>query len=192
MISAIVLAAGQAKRMGKQKLLLPFGRSTILEQSIDNLLSSNVDEIIIVVGGQAQEIMGRIANRPVKTVVNLDYRRGMSTSIIKGLSLVDEESQGIMLVLGDQPLIDNATINHLIEAFFSHNNGITLPKYDGKRGHPVIFSLKYRSELSHLKGDIGGKQIIDEHPDDVLEVETNTPSINIDIDTPDDYKSAIS
>ena len=191
MISAIVLAAGQAKRMGKPKLLLPFGGSTILEQSIDSLLDSKVGEIIVVVGDRAQEMTEKIGNRPVKVIINPDYRQGMSTSIIKGVRLLDEKSRAVMLVLADQPLIDAVTTNKLVEAFRSHSKGITVPVYQGKRGHPVIFSIEYKNELLGLRGDVGGKQIVAGHPDDVFEVEVNTPAINVDIDTPDDYKSAI-
>ena len=192
MISAIVLAAGQAKRMGKPKLLLPFGGSTILEQSIDNLLESKVGEIIVVVGDRAQEMIETIGDRPVKVIINPDYRQGMSTSIIKGVRLLDEKSRAVMLVLADQPLLDAATTNKLVEAFRSQSKGITVPVYQGKRGHPVIFSIEYKNELLGLRGDVGGKQIVAGHPGDVFEVDVNTPAINVDIDTPDDYKSAIS
>lgn len=191
MISAIFLAAGESKRMGKPKLLLPFNDSTILEQSVDNLLNSRVDEVIVVVGNRAREMTEKLAKRPVKIVVNPAYREGMSTSIVKGLSMVDRKTLAIMLVLADQPLIDKETINKLIETFLSHDKGIAIPAYQGKRGHPIIFSAKYKEELQELKGDAGGRQIIRGHPDDVLEVAVNSPSINIDIDTTENYHSYI-
>lgn len=191
MISAIFLAAGESKRMGKPKLLLPFNDSTILEQSVDNLLNSRVDEVIVVVGNRAREMTEKLAKRPVKIVVNPAYREGMSTSIVKGLSMVDRKTLAIMLVLADQPLIDKETINKLIETFLSHDKGIAIPAYQGKRGHPIIFSAKYKEKLQELKGDAGGRQIIRGHPDDVLEVAVNSPSINIDIDTPENYHSYI-
>ncbi len=191
MVSAIFLAAGESKRMGKPKLLLPFNNSTILEQAVDNLLNSRVDEVIVVVGNRAREMIEKLAKRPVKIAVNPAYREGMSTSIARGLSLVDRKTLAIMLVLADQPLIDKETINKLIETFLSHDKGIAIPAYQGKRGHPIIFSAKYKKELLELKGDVGGRQIIREHPDDVLEVAVNSPSINIDIDTIDNYHSYI-
>jgi len=187
MVSAILLAAGESKRMGEPKLLLPFGSSTILEQAVDNLLNSRVDEVIVVVGDRAQEMIKRIANRPVKVAINPVYHEGMGTSIVRGLSLVDSKALAVMLVLADQPLIDSETINRLIEAFFSHDKGIVIPAYKGRRGHPIIFSTKYKEELLGLKGDVGGKQIIREHPDDILEVAVKSQSINIDIDTMDNY-----
>ena len=191
MVSAILLAAGESKRMGEPKLLLPFGSSTILEQAIDNLLNSRVDELIVVVGDRAQEMIKRIANRPVKVIINPVYHEGMSTSIVRGLSLIDNRALAVMLVLADQPLIDSETINRLVEAFFSHDKGIVIPAYKGRRGHPIIFSTKYKGKLLGLKGDVGGRQIISEHPDDILEVAVNSQSINIDIDTMDNYHSYV-
>ncbi len=188
MVSAILLAAGESKRMDVPKLLLPFGSGTILEQTINNLLNSKLDEIIVVVGCRAREMIQMIANRPVKIIVNPIYGQGVSTSIVKGLSLVDDRAPAIMLVLADQPLIDSETINQIIEAFFSHNKGIVIPTHKGKRGHPVIFSTKYKKELLGLKGDVGGRQILKKHFDDILEVAVDTQSINIDIDTMNDYR----
>ena len=131
----------------------------------------------------------RLADRPVKVAINPVYHEGMGTSIVKGLSLVDNRALAVMLVLADQPLIDSETINKLTEAFFSHDKGIIIPAYKGKRGHPIIFSTKYKEALSELKGDVGGRQIIRKHPDDTLEVVVNSQSINIDIDTMDNYHS---
>jgi len=192
MLSAILLAAGESKRMGKLKQLMPLGKSTLLEQAIDNLLNSSVDETIVVVGHKAEEITKRIAARPVKIVINPDYREGMSTSIIAGLILADPRSQAIMLALGDQPLVASRTINQLIEAFNSQNKGIAVPTYQGRRGHPIIFDIKYKAELFKLKGDIGGREIIRNHPKDVLKVDVDSESVVSDIDTEDDYQSKLS
>lgn len=187
-VSAILLAAGKSRRMGKLKLLLPFRGSTILEHAVDNLLNSKVAEVILVVGYQAQELVSKIAQKPVKIVVNPQYQQGMSTSIIAGLSLVNKQAEAIMIVLADQPLIDSQTITRLIEEFQKHDKGIVIPAYQGRRGHPVIFSIKYKERLLELRGDVGGKQIINEHLEDVLEVPIESEGINIDIDTMSDYE----
>ena len=183
MISAILLAAGESKRMGKLKQLTPFGRSTLLEETVNNLLNSKVSEVIVVLGARADEVTEKIARKPVQTVVNPDYQQGMSTSLIAGLRLIDSKAQAVMFALGDQPLINSQTINRLIEEFFNHDKGIAIPTYQGRRGHPVIFSIRYKDELFRLKGDIGGREIIDRYPDDVLEVAVNCEGIYIDIDT---------
>ncbi len=183
MISAIILAAGESKRMGKSKQLIPFGRSTILEETVNNMLNSKVSEVIVVLGSRADEVTEKIAFKPVKTVVNPDYQQGMSTSVIAGLRLIDSSALAVMIALGDQPLINSQAINRLIEEFCNHDKGIAIPTYQGRRGHPVIFAMKYKEKLLELKGDIGGREIIDRYPDDVLEVAVNCEGIYIDIDT---------
>ena len=191
MISAILLAAGQSKRMGELKQLMPFGQSTIVEQAVDNLLGSAVNEVIVVVGYKAEDVIKTIAAKPIKLAINPDYEQGMSTSIIAGLNLVHGRVQGVMLVLGDQPLVNSQTINSLIEEFYNHEKGIAVPTYQGKRGHPIIFAIKYKEQLLKLKGDMGGRQIIKDHPDDILEVAVNSESIVADFDTTDDYQAYV-
>ena len=186
-IECIVLAAGESKRMGKPKLLLPLGQGTVLEQTIDNFLNSKVDKVIVVVGYRAEETTKLIADRPVVVAINPVYRRGMSTSIVAGLSLISDETQAVMLALADQPFVDVQTINRLVEAFRTHNKGIAIPVYQGRRGHPVIFAIKYKEELLSLKGDIGGREIIKQHPDDILELPVNCAGVCVDIDTVDSY-----
>ncbi len=185
MISAIILAAGESKRMGKPKQLIPLGRTTILEQTVENCLNSKVNEVILVLGHSAEEVIRVIAARPVKLAINSNYQRGMSTSIMTGLNMVDSRARAVMLTLGDQPFIDSRTLNRLIDEFYSHDKGIVIPVYRGRRGHPVIFAIKYKGELLRLKGDIGARETIDRHADDVLELAVNCEGICIDIDTID-------
>ncbi len=189
LISAIILAAGESRRMGKPKQLMPLGKTTILEHTVDNFLNSKVYDVVVVVGYRAEEVTSLIANRPVAVAVNSAYHDGMSTSIVAGLSLIGDKTQGVMLVLADQPFVDSQTINRIIETFGAHNKGIAIPVYQGRRGHPVIFTIRYKEELLALKGDIGGRQIINRHPDDVLKVAVNCEGICIDIDTVDSYNS---
>ena len=191
MVSSILLAAGKSKRMGKPKQLMPWGQSTMIEQTIDNLMGSAVNEIIVVLGHRAEEVIKIIATKPIKLTINPDYEQGMSTSIIAGLNLVDSQAQAVMLALGDQPLIDCQTINRLIEEFYNHDKGIAIPTYQGGRGHPIIFAIKYKEKLLELKGDMGGRQIVKDHPNDILEVAVDAESIITDIDTISDYQSYV-
>jgi len=191
LISAIVLAAGESKRMGKlQKLLMPLERTTILEQTVDNFIRSEVSEVIVVAGSRAEEINRLMVERPVTVVVNPDFHRGMSTSIIAGLRSIRDESRGIMIALADQPFIDSLTINKLIREFGSHDKGIVVPVYRGRRGHPVILSCKYRPELLILEGDVGARQVLAAHTEDVLEVAVDCEGVLLDIDTIDGYNQA--
>lgn len=191
MVSAILLAAGQSKRIGRPKLLLPFDDGTILGRTIDNLLRSKVDEVIVVLGYRAQEVKKVVAGRPVKAVFNPDYPRGMSTSLISGLKLVDDRAERVMVALADQPLIGKETYNRLIAASLNCDKGIIVPTYQAKRGNPIILSTRYREELLALEGDVGGREILKRHPDDILEVAVSSGSINIDINTEDDYYSSL-
>jgi len=183
MLSSILLAAGKSKRMGRLKQLMPWGQSTMMEKTIDNLLDSSIDEIVVVLGFQAEEVKKVIGDRPVKLVINPDYEQGMSTSIITGLKLVDDRTQAVLFALADQPLVDCQTIDRLIEEYKSSDKGIAVPTYQGRRGNPVIFALKYKDELLGLCGDIGGRQIIRDYPEDVLEVAVDCEGICIDFDT---------
>lgn len=189
MVSAILLAAGEAKRMGKPKLLMPFGGGTVLGRTLDILLSSSVDEVIVVLGAEAEEMRKVVADKGVKVAINPDYRRGMSTSLIAGLKQVDSRAQWVMVALADQPLVGKETYNRLIEESLRADKGIIVPSYQGKRGNPVIFSARYREELLWLGGDIGGRDILKKYPDDILEVAVDSESVTIDINTLDDYHS---
>jgi molybdenum cofactor cytidylyltransferase len=190
-VSAILLAAGESKRMGKPKLLLPFGGGTILEKTVDNVLSSNIDEVIVVLGAEAQETEKAIAGKPVKIVFNPDYHRGMSTSLICGLKQVSSQAQRVMVALCDQPFIERDIYNKLVKESLNSCKGITVPLYKAKRGNPIIFTINYKDELLGLKGDVGGREILRRHPDDILEVAVDSGSIYINLNTIDDYRSTL-
>jgi molybdenum cofactor cytidylyltransferase len=187
MISAILLAAGESNRMGQPKQLMPFDQITIVERTIDNLLNSAVSETIVVLGYKDEEIRKTIASKPIKIAINPDYQQGMSTSIIAGLKQVDKKARAVIIALGDQPFVNSQTITSLVEAFIANNRGILIPVYQGRRGNPVIFAIKYKNELLNLKGDVGGREIIKRHPDDVLEVAVNCEGVLLDIDTMENY-----
>jgi len=190
MISAIVLAAGESKRMGQNKLLLPWEGKTILECVLDALLTSRVDEVILVLGHEAKRIREKVPAQKIKIVINSDYKKGMSTSIRQGLRALNDKVKAFLIVLGDQPGISKEVYGRLIEAFQQARpkKNIILPTYKGRRGHPVLFSVKYLKEATHLKGDVGCRQILADHPDDILAVEMDTDAILDDIDTPEEYE----
>ena len=190
MISVIILGAGRSERMGQTKQTLPFGTATILEKTIDNYAGSAAGEIIVVLGHQAEKIKEIIGDKSIGIVTNPDYRQGMSTSLIAGLKKI-ARGAAVMIALGDQPLIESRTINLLIREYERHDKGIVVPIYRGKRGHPIIFSIKYKAELLSLSGDTGAREIIGRHPSDVLEVPVDTDAICIDIDTTESYEAAM-
>jgi len=190
MISAIVLAAGESKRMGQNKLLLPWQGKTILEGVLDALLNSQVEEVILVLGHEAERIREKVPAQKIKIVSNSDYKKGMSTSIRQGLMALDESAKAFIIVLGDQPGISREIFNRLIREFqqnYPHKN-IVVPSYRGTRGHPVLFSTKYMKEALQLQGDVGCRQILADHPEDILTVQVNTEAVLFDIDTPEEYE----
>jgi len=190
-ISVILLAAGESRRMGKAKLLLPFGDGTVLENTIDNLLKSSVDEVIVVLGANAPETKKVIADKAVKIIINPDYRQGMSTSLICGLKQVSHRAQRIMIALSDQPLIDEKTYNKLVQQSLNLDSGIVVPTHKSKRGNPIIFDIFYKEELLQLEGDVGGRDLLKRHPDDILEVDVDCEGIYINLNTIDEYKSVL-
>jgi molybdenum cofactor cytidylyltransferase len=190
MISAILLAAGGSKRMGRPKLLLKWGQRTIIEKSVDTLLTSKIDELIVVIGYQAQAILRRLRARRLKTVINRQYQMGMSTSIRCGLGQVSTKSEAILIALADQPFIETDLIDHLIGAYRQNPHGIVLPSHKGKRGHPVILNrIRYEKEMADLAGDVGCRPILDRHPDDILEVEVESEGVVVDIDSWEEYRA---
>ena len=186
-ISAVILAAGSSHRLGKPKQLLPLGETTFLERTVDSILDSRVNEVIVVLGYRAEEMARLISRRLITIAVNPDYRQGMSTSVLAGLKLVNQEAQGIIFVLADQPLVDSATVNRLLENFGSQEKDIIIPTYHGRRGNPVVFSTAYKNELMQLTGDVGGRAVIAQHPDRVLELPVDCEGVVIDVDTWDSY-----
>ncbi len=186
-ISAILLGAGESKRMGGDKLSLPWGRQTVLEHCLKALLNSEATEVVVVLRPRDKMFKGLSRNRNVKTVVNPFFKRGMSTSIRRGLRMIHPDSQGVMIALGDQPSLKTRTINALIHVFGQRKEGIIFPSFQGRMGHPVIFSKKYKKELLGLKGDVGGRSIIEKHPEDIRRVPVKSLGVVRDIDTWQDY-----
>ena len=144
MIVGIVLSAGESKRMGTPKQLLPWGKTIILQQVIDNATASRLGKILLVLGSRAEEIASKIiTSSKTDIVVNHDFREGMSSSVKCGVKNAPREAEAFMLLLGDQPFVSPAIINRLLDEYQKNKHGIIIPVYNGKRGHPVIFDAKY-------------------------------------------------
>jgi molybdenum cofactor cytidylyltransferase len=188
MIPAIILAAGQSKRMGTAKMLLPFGQKTILESVIGSVQQSKVDEVVVVVGARRKELEKKISHLQILTTFNPRYSTGMLSSVQHGIDKINPKAEAAVIVLGDQPSLSPATIDHIIDAFTRTKKGIVLPVYRGRRGHPILIDMKYKEEIEKLNPLVGLRELIHHHADDVCEVEVGTDSILQDIDTPTDYE----
>ena len=187
MICALLLAAGESRRMGKPKLLLPFGQKTIVEHIVDNILQSKADKILVVLGSHREEILSKILDRPVLSVINHRYKEGMLSSIQAGFAALPKDTEAALVCLGDQPFIPKTVLDRLIASYERTQKGIVLPVYKNRRGHPVLIDMKHKQEVLKLSPDIGLRALVHNHPQDVLEVKVETPNILKDIDKPEDY-----
>ena len=186
-VSAILLGAGESTRMGRDKLSLPWGKKTIFEQCLRNLLRSEVEELIVVLSHRIRRMGNEWRDSKIKMVRNPYSSAGMSSSIRRGLEALDPSSQGILIALGDQPFIRTRTINGLIHAFVRGKRTIVVPSFRGMRGHPVIFHRRYLKQLLNLRGDAGGRSIIEKYPEEVGLVRVRSEGVTKDIDTWEDY-----
>lgn len=176
--------------MGKPKALLPWLNCTLLEYQLIQLSKSNLTEIVLVLGHRASIIKPYATGYPrVKIVENPDYRKGRSSSVICGLSALNTNPLAILVLNVDQPR-PSSVINQIINAHFESMPEVTIPIHQGHRGHPTIFNgnliekMKAITEKGHgLRAIVAGKR--------VKEVNIPNPIINIDLNTPEDYKQAL-
>jgi molybdenum cofactor cytidylyltransferase len=193
MISAILLGAGESKRMKVNKLSLPWGKETIFEHCFNVLLRSAAHEVIVVLNKKNEAMERQFEKRSenltkkVKVTFNPYYKRGMSTSIHKGLQVMDPRSEGILISLGDQPFLKTRTVNVLLRAFHQRKGEIVVPSFRGIKGHPVIFHRRFKKELLKVKGDVGGRSILEKYSESIRMIAVRSEGVLKDIDTWQDY-----
>ncbi len=189
MINAVVLAAGESRRMGKPKPLLRFGDTTFLEQIISVLHLSKVDRTTVVLGAAAETIRTSTHLAGVDVVVNPDYRNGQLSSLIAGLQSISPQTEAILLCLVDNPFMTTDVVNRVIDAFRKTQNPIVIPTSNNRRGHPALFSRTVFDALRNAPAAEGARCVVNSNAEQVLEVDVRDGSILIGIDTPDDYRS---
>lgn len=188
MICAIVLAAGCSRRMGAQKLLLPFGGKTVIAHIVDELLASAIDEVYVVAGHQAKRISWELSGRPVSVVTNSNYKSGMLSSVRCGLAALPQQCKAILVALGDQPSITTRLIDQMLRSFAATEKQILVPLYRGKRGHPILLSELYHDEILNDYDNVGLRGLLHAHGDDVFELTVSTGAVLCDMDCPEDYR----
>lgn len=186
--SAVVLAGGRSERMGTQKLLLPWGKTTIIGYIVDRLLHSTLDNVIVVTGHDEAPVSEELAGRPVTFAHNADYASGMLSSVRCGIRVLPAHCQAALVALGDQPLIETPLIDRMITAFRAADRQILVPLHRGKRGHPLLFASRYFNEILTHFDDTGLRGLLQAHPQDIHELEVSTPTVLGDIDHPEDYE----
>ena len=194
MLTVIVLAAGMSRRMGPaNKLLLPFRGRTILETTLDQIVASGAEEIIVVLGHESERILSLLENFSVKTTFNPHFETGMTTSIQAGVKAASADSDGFMICLSDMPLIEAATYRSLTDAFFEKKKTdervILQPVFENTPGNPVIFSACYKNEILTLTFSEGCKPILQNNLGHVHRLAIPNKSILMDADTEAAYRA---
>ena len=191
-ISAIVTAAGESTRMGRPKPLLPWQGVPLIRYQVDSLVAAGVDEVVVVLGHRYESVRQAVPDTSSKIVYNQDYRHGKTTSVIKGVGSLSSISTDLVLLAVDQPrpakLIASVIDNHI-----RNNALITSPRYQGRGGHPLIFSASLRNELESITSEGQGiREVFDVHRGEVNELLVDDPLFRLDLNTPSGYTMAYS
>lgn len=198
MIGAIVLAAGESRRMGFPKALLPYpqpdgSETTFLARLLDVMNRSRAEPIVVVLGHEGDRIRKALSPTSwgsAQPVLNERYREGMLTSILAGLEVVEKSpAEGCLVLPVDHPDVSPEIVNLLIGRYEQTPRPILLPVYQGRRGHPVLFSRAVFDEIRRAPDSVGARQVVWDHQRDLLEVEVSDPGISRDVDTPGNYRS---
>lgn len=183
-VTGLVLAAGGSKRLGQPKQLLPYQGTTLLDHTLATARACEFDQLICVIGGAADEIRAAVDLSGAEVVENDQFGEGCSSSIALALDAVDERTDVLVLLLGDQPGVTPATVRALLAG--RGDAPLALCGYDDGRGHPFAFARSMFGELSRLHGDKGVWKLQDRLGDSVAEIRIEGP-IPLDVDTWEDY-----
>jgi len=190
-VAGVVLAAGESRRMGRLKALLPFGNRTVIEQVLHPLLQSDLVSITVVLGHRAEEIAVVLKALPIHLVTNPHYRDGMTTSVQAALRHITPLPDAYLLALVDQPQLGITPVQHVLTAFNQTDKGFVIPTWNGKRGHPIILAARYRQDVLALGPDQGLNLVTRSHPDDTLELPMSDDDILRDMDYPEEYEAEL-
>ena len=185
-IAALILAAGASSRMGSNKLIEDVGGTPMVARVAQSVVASKTSPITVVTGNQAGKVKDALNGIDATFVHNPDFASGLSTSLKAGIAALPKDIDGVLVCLGDMPLVNAATIDKLIAAFNPlEGRAIVVPVHDGRRGNPVLWGAQYLAEMKSLSGDQGARKLLDEHAEAVVEVQIIDESVLFDVDTPD-------
>jgi len=179
--------------MGRAKALLPIEGKTFIERIVGALKHGGIERIVVVLGFNAEEIRRQIVDLPVEVLVNPDYKLGQLSSLhvaVRHLQAI-KDCSGMMVHLVDHPYIDSKLVSVMLERFDDSTYSIVVPRHQGKRGHPVIFSRDLFDELLGAPLDQGAKAVVNAHRDATLEIDVQDAGITLDIDTPELYRQHV-
>ena len=187
-VAAVLLAAGRSRRMGAFKALLPFGRRSVVETCVANLLEAGAREVVVVVGHRADEIRAALARETrVRFAVNEVEGSEMGVSVARGVEAVSGDAKAVLVALVDYPAVPPGAIESLLEARARTGARLVVPEWHGRGGHPVLIDLSLREELLSVVHERGLRALFDAHAAEVLRVPADSPFVARDMDTWDDY-----
>ncbi len=196
-VTALILAAGQSKRMGRPKMLLPWGATTVLGQVILTLQRAGVDDLLVITGGERPAVEAIAQSLGVRTVHNPDYAQGeMISSIRAGLRALAARpvdpvrEQAALICLGDQPQVQEGTVRAVVERFRESNAPLVVPSYRMRRGHPWLVHRQLWDDLLRLQPPLTARDFLNQHASAIHYVTLDTPTILADLDTPADYEQS--
>ena len=193
-VSAILTAAGKSERMGRPKPLLPWPNGSgsdvpLASYQVAQLKAAGVDDIIVVLGHRAEEVIPYVKGERVHYVINPDYAAGKTTSVKAGLSAVEPAAELVVLLAVDQPR-PASIIRRVIAAHRKNGAAVTSPIHGTRGGHPIVFAARLVSELKQITEENQGiREVIERHRSEVHRVPIEEPNVRLDLNTPEDYKA---
>lgn len=189
MIAAIVLAAGESRRMGRPKMTLPWGQTTVIGQVVGCLHAAGLDDIVVVTGGARTEVETAVSRLPARVVFNPRFAEGeMLLSLQVGLRALDPQCEAALIALGDQPQVEPQIVAGLLAAYVNCRAELIVPSYQMRRGHPWIVSRQLWDSIIALQPPATLRDILEIHRQRIHYWLTDSPSILQDLDTPEDYQ----
>lgn len=185
-IASVVLAAGRSVRMGQNKLVEDLHGQPIVRHVVRSVLGSGARPVIVVTGHEAERVATALRDLPVTLVHNPDYASGLGSSLRTGLSAMPADVDGVLVALGDMPMIEPEHINRLVSAFSpKEGRAIVVPAHEGKRGNPVLWAAEFIPAMRQAEGDTGARHLFREHSERLVEIELGTDAVLVDVDTPE-------
>jgi molybdenum cofactor cytidylyltransferase len=177
--------------MRQQKLLMDYHGESFIRNIVRKTSASELDQTLVVLGSHSREVYEEIRSFQVESVYNPLFKEGMLSSIQCGFNAIPNKVDAVVLLLGDQPMVETEVIDRLVEYYRKKREKIIIPVYKGERGHPVLIDLSYKEEIFSLDPLKGLRELIYTHPDEVFELEIDSPTILKDIDNIEDYNIEI-
>ncbi len=187
-VAAVILAAGESRRMGQPKLLLPWQDGCVLDAVLAAVSAAPFDDAVLVSGAFRTRVEEVASSHGIRCIFNPDYALGQSTSLIAGLNALADDTAA-MFILADQPGLSVTLLRRLIEAYQQSDAPVLQPRtLQGRSGHPVLFAPALFSELRTISGDVGGRPVLQAHKNEVRYLLTDDDAVWQDLDTPEDYR----